>query len=123
VIYVTWHQAAAYWAWAGAQLPTEAQWESAARGPDNRIFPWGNTFDGPRVNYCDTNCPLEFADNTVDDGYADKLVKRLCQSVFIQIHLDRDIEPLRFEHGLDVLHIALDTGQFRPAYVVAHPND
>jgi formylglycine-generating enzyme required for sulfatase activity len=71
VVWVAWHQAAGYCAWAGARLPTEAEWEYAARGPEGWVFPWGNKFDGTRLNYCDVNCPLDWADETVDDGYAD----------------------------------------------------
>ena len=54
VIGVTWSEASAYAAWAGKQLPSEAQWEFAARGRENRKFPWGNMEpDANRANYGD----------------------------------------------------------------------
>ncbi len=48
---VSWDGARAYCQWAGGRLPTEAEWEYAARGPESQIFPWGNEFDDARLNY------------------------------------------------------------------------
>ncbi|MFC1712394.1 formylglycine-generating enzyme family protein [Candidatus Poribacteria bacterium] len=68
---ITWYGAVAYAQFYGKRLPTEAEWEKAARGGlVRKRFPWGDIDpDGTQCNFADRNISLSFADASVDDGY------------------------------------------------------
>ncbi len=75
VIFVSWYDAQTFCEWREARLPSEAEWEKAAGfDPVQALklrYPWGEAFDGAKLNFCDSNCPADQRDPAFDDGHRD----------------------------------------------------
>ncbi|MGH2538490.1 MAG: formylglycine-generating enzyme family protein, partial [Candidatus Promineifilaceae bacterium] len=75
VLFVSWFAARDFCNWREARLPTEAEWERAASFDFSEgiktIYPWGDEFDGLRLNFCDAGCWTENRNSEFDDGQVD----------------------------------------------------
>ncbi len=67
---VTWHESNEYCQKLNKRLPTEAEWEKAAKGGTDFIFSWGNEMISGRANFCDKTCPKRWKEGNFNDGFA-----------------------------------------------------
>ena len=66
---VTWYEANEYCELVGKRLPTEAEWEKAAKGGKSTMFSWGDEFQSGKANMCDSHCDESWKESQFNDGY------------------------------------------------------
>ncbi|MQY13711.1 Hercynine oxygenase [Streptomyces sp. RB5] len=82
VVWVTWHDAAAYAAWARKSLPTSEQWEKAARGSKGRVYPWGDAPTAAKCNVLDSAMGRTTSVTRYQSGVSPYGVFDLCGNVW-----------------------------------------
>jgi formylglycine-generating enzyme required for sulfatase activity len=108
-VYISWQMAQTYCAWSGGRLPTEAEWEKAARGPDGQRFPWGD--DMARIKFTNANNGVG---NTTAAGtfpYGESYYGAMDMGGNVREWVSDWYDPLYYSHTPDINPQGPETGE------------